>query len=537
MKTVLSVDRSGNDIFMSVLHQGNENNYTISLGSASKSSSNSLMTFIFSWLMSNLKDTFSKMPSKLEIKCPAQHVDYFKGSLYLLQQIFKHTRDVINNYSSKAGVCADNSKILFWNLSDNDRGKAFFSQLENSTDAIYLNYNARYDSLHRKSGDGGIPMDIADFVAYLKDNEIGKVVTINYLISNKYVEKSYINITSLCDFLGVEWVVIDNDPPDLDFEGFLVRAYQHHNSIGFSNLSLLNKHWDEKHRLDIIYSALIQDYSSSCNESQLDEDYTVVIITNSRFERVQKVIPSIQFLLGKLPVESVLIDINTWYLATRYLLLYRLGLDEGEQYGYNCLLHNFYYNAVNYLKYYVVGNIKTDRPVQLYGDAAWQQLCPQYYKGLLSGAEIENLYKSSKYLFMLANCSMTYLDASGPVYDVVAKNVPWINVPAMAKTSSLEGMGSIEYSSIAQLNCLVNDYHAVKDGHVDSTLSYYRSVLDDSMNQIVSVLGGVDNQSGSLFQSELVAHQAAVDAKVQTYLENNQQLLKETTKAIFNISY
>ena len=528
--TTISVDKKDNTVFLKIDHDGKEVTHSLEVFLQHDNVDN----VVFSWLMKNCKDIFYQLPIELEIKCQEHCAEFFNVPLGNLATVFEKTGNAIKGLTELNGIGKDYQSILFWNVADDARYKGLCSQLSQKADVKYMNFVPGFDRKLRKWVGADIPMTVNEFVEYVTANQIGKIVTINYYVVDKYVEKTGISLIAICNYLGIEWIILDNDPPDLRATGFLHKAWHHNGDMAFSNLSVLNDFWDKKYGIDTTYTAIPQDYTQK-EPYELDDDYTIVVLTNSRLEAVKEYMPQIQFLLQRMPYETMFTDIHTWYLATRHRLLYEMDLDEYQQLFHNSMLHRFYYHVVNYLKFYIVSHLKTDRLIEVYGDVGWGQLFPQYYKGVLYNDEIEKLYSEKNHLFLLVNCSMTYLDASGPVYDVIARNVPWCNVPVMARTSRFNGLKALEYSNYKELNHLVNNYKLIRSPSLEMSLEYYRKVLHDSTNEIVGKISGTNQYVGKLFHEELDEHKRAVDRTVQSYMDKNKELLDITTKTFFNM--
>lgn len=528
--STISVDKKENTIYLTVEHNGEVTEHSIEI---TKEYDNTKY-FIFQWLAKNSKHILYGLPCEVKIKCPENCAEYLNEPLSMLGGIFENTGNAIARYSHLRDCGKHHKSILFWNVADDARYKGFYHKLSKHVDSHYINYVPGFDRKLRKWTNSDIPMTVEAFVNCLKGNDIKKIVTVNYYVNDKYVEKTGVSLVALCNYFDIEWVILDNDPPDLRATGFLHRVWSHNGNQAISNLSILNKYWDNKYELDAIYTAIPQDYSER-KPFELNNNYKIIILTNSRLDAVKACVTQIEYLMQRMPPETIFTDIHKWYLATRHIMLNEKNLGEYDLLFYNSMLHRFYYHCVNYLKYYIIQNLKTDRPIELYGDVGFKELFPQYYKGVLYNDEIEELYSKHDQLYLLVNCSMTYLDASGPVYDVVARQVPWINVPVMTRTSPFDGLKNLEYDTIDKLNLLVNDYFVIKPYGYNGSLKNYRQLLNDSNNKTIGFINGSDMQSGNLWNKELEEHQKLIDKTISEYIINNKHLLDNTTRTFFNL--
>jgi hypothetical protein len=486
--------------------------------------------FLFNWFMLKMKDVLYNLPMKVEVIF-GKVSEQTQQAMGRMGVFLQNTAEMMRKHEKLKDKFKNNAKILFLNVSDDARYVGLYDKIQ--LDKTYLSFWPGFNRKLRQWEDTPIPVEFDELLALIEKEKIGQIVTVNHYWSSKYHEKLGFDIVSLFWFMGLKWTTIDNDPSDLHPAGFLHRNWQTPpGELRFTNLSLLNRYWDEYYGMDAEYIALPSDFTKG-NYFELDHNYDVVIITNSRWGNIEPQLDIIKEVLEGIP--DVYRDIHTWYLAMRQSILERPGLRETEKLHYNSFLHALYYHAVNWLKYKAIGDIKTDRKVRLFGDEGWEIHFPQYYEGVLDNEQIEALWKEKNHLYMLVNCSFNYLDASGPVYDGIGQDVPWINVPPMVSTKTFEKFKSIEYNNQDELNELINGkYIKVYEG-LKGVTQTYKKILDDSVQSMLDKISGKNTQRGELFVKHLGEHQSLIDSKVTAYMENNTAFLQHCLQKMFQL--
>jgi hypothetical protein len=200
-------------------------------------------------------------------------------------------------------------------------------------------------------------------------------------------------------------------------------------------------------------------------------------------------------------------------------------LTEYQRLWLNSILHQFFWMAAQDLKYQAIRALKTERPVDVYGDEGWRNVCPEYYRGSLNNEQINELFERDDILLLLANCSFTYQDASGPVYDMIRRGCHWINLPVVAKTDGLKGLEAIEYDTPERLNELVNDvkpaFEKAKEG-----LSFYRIILQNSVKDLIEGIQGKPRLKLYDWKEQLLLHDEKLDEIIDAYTDKNEILLR-----------
>ncbi len=488
---------------------------------------------IFIWLLNLSKPVFQAMPlDTIKINCTEEIQKEFKTAINGFAGILNITNGSIKENQHLKGVNKDYTGLLFWNIGENPRYKALYEQLRKSnSDIYYLNHEPGFNKKTREWESSDTPMSINELLDYIRENKIKKIISINHYVPDKYIEKKGIFILPLLEYMGSEWIILDNDPPDLRPQGYLSKSFYNFSDLHFTTMSVLNKWWDKKYKIKTRYITIPHDYNNE-RKAELTDDYDIIVLTNSRIKNVESVRGIIDGIIPLFPEKTIYKDIYLWYLALRKLILEIMPLGEFERLKHNSHLHSFFFAFVSYLKHKIIADIKTEKQIRIYGDEGWKKLYPEYYKGLLNNEQIDKLYSESNHLFLLLNFSWSYLDASGPVYDVIARGVPFINVPPLVKAKDFEGFTNIEYSDKKQLNYLINNAKkAIYQEDFRNSFLLCKIVLRESCQEIEQSIMG--HKSNDLFGQFLKAHQTLIDSMVDEYLDQNENILRECFEQIF----
>jgi hypothetical protein len=335
-----------------------------------------------------------------------------------------------------------------------------------------------------------------------------------------------VHLMVLCRHLGVEWITLNNDPPDLKPAGFLHKGLFHQPGMRrFANLQVLNEYWDKHYGIRGHYGVIPQDYGQK-EFQQLDSDYKIIILTNSRLESVKPLVGYFTDHLGRLDETNLVDEFQLWYLASRQVVL-DSDIPEAHKLTYNSVLHQYYYMGVNFLKYQVINGIKTDREVELYGDVGWKEIAPQYYRGCLMNDDIRDLYQRGNQLFLLVNASISHLDASAPVYDMVRWGVPWINMKPLVRLFPLD---AIEYNSDAEeFNYMLNNAH-----EINFDFTEYSDVLASSTDDLINKIN--DKPPNGIFNHHMQKQKQALNEMIDEYVTLRKPFINFIFKKIIGVT-
>lgn len=496
---------------------------------------------IFYWLMHTVKPIFFKMPiDKVEFEFSKDVYAQFKNIFDMYASIISVTNNIIKGCSHLKGVADCNKNILFFSVDDTYRYKDFYEKMSNTGEkkVIYMNMSSGFNVNTRTWDDDGIPMPLDDLIDIIINKSIKKIVSINLHLLESYCRNNHVYLISLFNYLGVEFITIDNDSYEFLPHGYLMKSFLNCDSFDrFSHAPTLQEYWDNKYKLkNIRYISIPQNYEDNKDKINLKEDYAVLVLSNSRLINVKPKLFSIIYLLDHMPPDSVVTNIYLWYLSMKCAFLKYMQLSEFEQLIYNCQLFNFLYIIIQFLKYDIIESIDTVREIEIYGDVGWEKIFPEYYKKYLNAEEMDELFLKKAHLYLLFNVTFSYLEAGGPIYDAIQRNLPFINIPAMVKTHSFDAFRHIEYSNEQELNYLIENISTVVDNvELKDAKRIYRKVLADNEKMILGriVLDRNIAANGSVFDAERKEHQLLIDQMTEEYIKQNAELLKETFRVLF----
>ena len=139
--------------------------------------------------------------------------------------------------------------------------------------------------------------------------------------------------------------------------------------------------------------------------------------------------------------------------------------------------------------------------------------------------ELKPFYRSPNCLILLLNFGYTYLDHSGPIYDVIRHGSNWINVPVITSTPELSGLTNLEYSDFNQLNHLLSNYSSYRD-KAEASKTRLRALYHSSTEQFVeSLFNPASEISLSGFQSSHHDHTRLLDSCISSYISGNIESL------------
>ena len=491
---------------------------------------------ITAWLLYHCRYVFDAMPCAIEFHCNPKAKELHGSELDNLCIVLGCTNECIKKHQVHFRRQIRSSKTLTWNVAEDIRYKSFFDTFP--ADTVHFNLELGFNRLTREwdqTRDSVKPVD--ELIEWLITENIGAVVTVNHYVSERYMGEAGIFLPAILNWLGIKYYPICHDPHDLNPSGFYRKGlHAHFASRYFSGMGILNKHWDDKWDIPKVqYVPIPQDYHAEQDKRVLDPDYSIVVLSNSRWGNVQAVLPQIKGICGAFPKDRLLTDIQLWYMAARHLILNVLEIPEHKRLKANSELHQFFFALLQWIKYEIICKLQTSHKVDVYGDIGWQHVCPQYYRGSLDNAGIERLYAEGDHLYLLMNFSFSYMDASGPVYDVIRRGVPFINVPPIAKTISIGDMSLLEYGNYNRLNELANNPFSGPE--LDQALKNVRAYYQDGMDAARVSMGIAPKGSGYPieFERQLACSEALIQELTIEFLDAQEPFVRDTVKGLFRV--
>ncbi len=486
--------------------------------------------YFSTWLQDKMRVLVQQMP--FDTFSPICQKSLFEKYGYIIENtlnIFNITNDAVKKYQHLRRDYGP-GRTLFINVGDDIRYKSFYNYLKDSIpDILYIDIESGFDRVKRAWGDMTLPMSLDDLINMLTEQGISKIVSVNHYFIDRYIGKAGLNLLPILKLLGIKYFPITHDPWELKPLGYLMK----HSVMGdpityFSGMSCLNQYWDKVLGMTPVYVPLPQDYRQT-TIPKLGNDYDIIILSNSRLQNVKCVESQIKMLCDQFPKDKLFTDCQLWYMAVNYLVREVIPLTQDQRLFYCSMLHQFFFSFLQYLKHVIINEIKTDRKITVYGDEGWQEVCPQYYKGSLDNGQIETLYAERNHLYLLMNFSFSSLDASGPVYDVIRRGLPFVNVPPIVKTEELQGFNEIEYGTIGELNKLLGDCSGVFNS--ERLLKSWADIRTTYESGIYRIKDAVINDRinpYNLFQIGIDEHNRLMESAYKSYLYQNEPFIRAT---------
>lgn len=493
------------------------------------------------WILNSMKPLFFEMPlAEVKMVFPPEVLAATNDILPFCSHVVKHTNDAMIEFKQLKGMAEHHTKFLFYNVSDNHRYVRLYEKLRNlyPAKALYQNFEMDWDPNTRRCENNDVPLPLPDLIEFIAKEGIKKIVSINHYLLERYLKNDGIYLPALFRHLGVEYIIIDNDNYDTQAYLYLLRSFFHCNSFQrFSTVPLEQEPWDRRYALqNIHYIGMPQDYQSNIDMSQLDENYGVLVLSNSRIDDVKSTFAFIIYLLDHFPEDNLFTELQLWCWSLRHLILEVMNLGELERLHYNSIVHNIFYSVTQFLKYEIIDSIDTTRKIEIYGDSGWEEIFPEYYQNkYLGNQEMNGLFAEGRHLHLLLNHSITYPDAAGPIQDAMSRNLPFINWPTLVKTKPFKGLRHIEYNNKEKLNYLIDNIRTViEKRELMDSMEVFRETLVTSTNTIEQqiVLNKKSSADEGVFAKHYKAHKVLLHEMIQEYIEENEPFLRETFRIL-----
>jgi len=501
-------------------------------------SSEQTMMYYFCWVLNTIRPLFFSMPvADIKVEYTQECKDKINNMIVFAYNLLKNTNDTLRRISDGKNITQSNENALFFNVGENvNFRKIYRNCLKKDPSRLrYLDFDPGFNPVERRWEKTPPPMTVDEFVRYIQENRIRKIVSINHYLLEKYQDQG-IYILAVFKYIGLEYIIIDLDNYDLTLHGYLYKSY--YNVEEFDRFSYAEFHvfWDRYYGLSNVNRIVFtHEDKKRFAFQELDEDYHIVVMSNSRLNDVVSMLNPILFILGEFKEGSFFEELALWYYSMRDMILSSMDLSEYERLNFNALLLRFAYNASQFIKYSVIDEIKTDRKIELYGDAGWQTLFPEYYLTYLDRKGIDKVFSEGRSLNLLMNWQLTWLETSAVIFEALNYRVPFLNHPAIVKTEKLKAMSHIEYSAPADLNLKLRNIKPYLNKDLVQSIDYLNSFCNGNMDFIVSKIYSdrVKKENNETIAAELKKHDHLLAERVNAYILKQYDFLRFTFKSLF----
>jgi len=497
---------------------------------------------LLSWLLDSIKPILHEMPlGKIGTVCPSTVYEKIGNIINICASVLKCTNDTITEYDHLKDCAERNDRILC--IFDVNQGSRFKTVYERFLDAdknkiVHMDIDCGYDLHAREWKEGSVPMELPDLIETIQKERIKKFVLINHYLLQSYMGNLNLYMPALLSHLGIEYVTIDNDIYDPSFYGYPLKSFFHSPSADrFSFDPVYQEYWDRRYGLERIHYIVSPEYYDTDGKMPApEEDAPVLVLSHCRLDPVKQNFESILFLLDQMDGDSIFTEVSLWYWSLRRMILEIMELDEFERIYYNNLIHCFYYSISQFIKYEAVNCIDSDRKIEIYGDKGWKDVFPEHYRNrYLSEKEMDEILMSNRYVYLCLNSIITYLDASGALFDSIRRNIPFINFPPLVKTPSLAGFRHVEYENKECLNYLISNMNViVKNTELESSINVLKGIMIESTNSIVdNVVCEKRSLNEPVYEQHFKEHKVLLEQATQEYINRNEVLLRESFNTLF----
>lgn|GEM_PF-3415876 len=503
--------------------------------------------YLFHWLLNAGKKIFPRLPvpdlPEIKVTCDPEIWTKMSNAAHTFATALVNTNKFLNENLHLKDKAAGNKNILFYNEDNNDRFYSFFSRCTKMDPGhvLYRNMETGWDDNARRFDRSKVGiMSVYDLAKLIIGENIRKIVTVNAYYVDSVMGLYYINVITVLLFMGVELVLMDGDSYNDTSVGYINKASTSYNEFHrFSVFPYLDKSYDGKYNLkNIYYVPYPHDYEDVESSFEIEDDYSLVILSNARFPGVLTFIYPILYLLDFFDEKRIFTELELWWLSLRWMVLHDMDFNEVEQRHYESRLMQFFYSGcLSFLKYEIIDSIQTDRKVLIYGDPPWEQLFPGYYqKKYLSRQEKDKMFSEKRYLHLLMNFGYSYPEAHPTVNDALMRNVPFICHPHLVKTSPYSGFRHIEYNDTAELNSLIGDIgKSLNNAEFKASVRNYKELMRTSQIEMAEniLFDKTLPADGGVYMRECEENNGMLNEMIQEHIKERGAFLKATFDTLF----
>lgn len=527
---------------------------------------NSKIKDVAFFILRSLKDIFFRMPeNEIAFVCNMpKGLD--EAASITIKKICEFVFAVIKNTQSEIEKLikdefVNNKNIVFLGLPKEiitkpklrtkfkgDWFESFYNEYNNIREGIFFYdfpSDSIFDSKKREWIDTEARYSVHELIGFFREKGIKKIVTQNYYLYETYLKAYKVFLPAILNFVGIEGIGADYDPSE--YGGMISERgmFNFQNHKRFNPYPVCEEFWDKKFNLDnVTYSVFINHYTFKDENFSIKDDYSLLVLSNSRLNSVKNEFLEILFVLTQLNEDNIFEDFQTWGWAMRYIIQNGLNLTDTQRIEFSSRIMKLFYHVGQFLKYEVIESFETDRTIKIYGDKDWGKLFPEFYQNkFLNKEEINRLYEGQDKLLINFNQGVDYLQSSGPVVDAISKNIPFVNFPAVIKTDVLKGFEVLEYRNVEELKQKVDNVVSIlQDQQLIDTLDYYKKIIQKSENEVADYIfcDKPVPENGGCFYKEFKKHEILFNEKISRYIENNKVFLQKSidivlAKKKFNI--
>ena len=451
----------------------------------------------------------------------------------MINSFIQKTNQCLASVSHLKDVAKGHDTLLFLNPDANDRAVTLYEQIKDLDPEriIYQEFSTGWNAVKRCWELAKPPWSPQELVAFIVEKKIKKIFSMNMYFLELYFNSQGIYLLALMKYLGVEYVIHDMDGQGGTTSGYVERAF--FNCLSFERMGLPYEasFWDGVYGMENDRFAVPpQKYDGQMDFKPLKEDYAILVMSHSRIQGVKPQLKAILFLLDHLDKDRLLSEAPMFFYAMQYMILKVLHLSTFERLFFHARLGNFFLHVVNFLKYEIIHNIRTERKIEIYGDDGWAQVFPAYYQNrYLKEPEKLALHGNRGHLYLLLNQSLSYLHPPAPLPDAICRNAPFLSYDPPVETPAFKGFRHLGYLDFDELNTKLENINTIfTTPELLQSISAYKEIYNTELNRLATSLIPQGNTRGektpleALYMEEMVA----IEEKITAHLDTNEASLR-----------
>lgn len=425
----------------------------------------------------------------------------------------------------------DHTRTLFYNAKDHYFLKEIFQATRESHEVSYEEFTTGWDPVNRNWNATPTGLPPVELIAYIKQHKISRIVGINMYYLEYCLKHHNIYLLSVLKHIGVSYHILDWDLYEVNPLLGLNKSAFHCNSFTrFDLFPSLQKEWNRIKGLNnITYYPAQAIREESDGEINLNPDFKILCAANSRINsfidpiRLERTL----YAMSHCSEDNLFFDFQFWFHCISLFLARKVQAPLLEKIKLRSKLIKIHFDGVSLLKYEALHGLNTSQAVELYGDAGWDQLFPEYYQGsFLEKKTLENKLKSQDYLYLQVNNNFSYLEANSVISEAVAWGVPFIGFPAVVKTADYTGFSEIEYRNTAEMNHKIqNMLEILNSPNLKASVTALSKNLSTSWVENCINLASGTSPLTNTYEHSSDEHLGLFEPTAEAYIEKNEQPL------------
>jgi hypothetical protein len=506
----------------------------------------SMQQYLVFSMLSKIKEIFFKMPvEKFSIEYiitdkSSSIINFYKQVFDIINCILINTNEKIKEYKEYKGFAKEFSNTVFYVFEEDDRIDGFYKKnMKSNKNIIFQTYKSGFNKMKRIwEEEEKITLD--NLVKLILKNKAHKIVLQNYYVFTDFIAAPrWIYLPAIFKYFEIEAHSIDVDTAEyINGIGPILRDLFHNRfSTRYTYNPYLSSYWDEVKGLkNIYYTPVIQHYNKNKINFNIDDNYNILVLSNSRLVDVKCDLNEILFVLEKFNSENIFHELQIWYLTMRWFLYNRIWVDEYTKINISFSLMRIMYHSSQFLKFYTIEKIESDRKIEIYGDKGWEKIFPDYYQNkFLNKNELLDIRKRKDYLHLLINNNFTYLDGGGPIYDILTEDIPFLTFSSLVKNKELNGLKYIEYTNKDDLNYKLNNFCKFNNNtELINSLNFIKDVFVNGEEDVVKRLSNkIDDNGITLFKKMYTEQREMIENSIEEYFVENEDIIKKSYQTLF----